>query len=446
MFWQDEMVQRCLDAIPDLICVISREDQLLWANAQARRLLNLPSMEDHRETPRGDPGGGPGDVSLGGPGESRECAPVKPPGSVPHVDAGANPAQGPGGVHAGGAFAPRPVYELLTAMGCEEAAQALGMCRQAWELQRTVRTSIRKPLPDGGMQVYDVSFTPLLTSMYKHLYIHKHTNRGEGGQPGVALVVARDISAIQRLENERLLAQERWLQSDKLAAIGQLAAGLAHEIRNPVTALKGFLWLLQRRYGSEEPYLPIMRAELDRIEEIVSALLRLAKPTPPGMNTVHLDQVVRHVLALMETEALLHKVQLRCSVDADLPPVRGNENQLKQVLVNLIQNGIDAAAGHGGEVAVELMRADPDGVRIRIRDNGPGIPPERLQRIGEPFFTTKDKGTGLGLVVSQQIVTAHHGRLQISSEVGAGTLVEVWLPGVAAQLHAEALQTPSQCL
>ncbi|MCD1259863.1 PAS domain S-box protein [Paenibacillus athensensis] len=238
-------------------------------------------------------------------------------------------------------------------------------------------------------------------------------------KPAVYMIV-RDVT-------ERKIAQERLQASERLNVAGQLAAGIAHEIRNPLTSLKGFLKVIQPVSSGKEEHFAIMVGEIDRIELIVSELLMLAKPDQ-GSAIRHLDlaQALRHVITLLEAQALLSGVQLVMKSTAEPMIVQGDENQLKQVFINMIKNAIEAMP-HGGEICIEPRRSGGK-VCVLITDQGGGIPAECLPRLGEPFFTTKANGTGLGLMVSFKIVEHHGGKIGISSEMGHGTTFDIQLP------------------
>ncbi|MED1722132.1 PAS domain-containing sensor histidine kinase [Mesorhizobium sp. M00.F.Ca.ET.186.01.1.1] len=225
---------------------------------------------------------------------------------------------------------------------------------------------------------------------------------------------------------ERKRAHEFLQNSEKLALVGQLAAGIAHEIRNPLTSLKGFVQLMQEDGMRKQEYFSIMSSELARIELIVSELLVLAKPHASAFEVRDLTNLMNHVVTLLETEAILQKVTIRMVMESPLPMVHCDENQLKQAFINFLKNGIEATSG-SGEIVIRLW-CERDKVVIRFEDNGVGIPEEQLARLGEAFFTTKESGTGLGLMVSRRIIENHRGTLRLMSTQGRGTTVEVCLP------------------
>ncbi|WP_276358446.1 ATP-binding protein [Cohnella caldifontis] len=232
-------------------------------------------------------------------------------------------------------------------------------------------------------------------------------------------VIMRDIS--ERKKNEELL-----INSEKLYVAGQLAAGIAHEIRNPLTSLKGFLQLIASGRKNNGTYYDIMNSELDRIEEIVSELLMLSKPQVYQLSFHDVRIMMRDTVTLLETQAILHNIAIEAEYGTEPLWVYGVENQVKQVFINVIKNAIEAMVD-GGSIRVKLSREN-EGVYVRIHDEGPGIGEDQLAKMGQPFYTTKEKGTGLGLMVSYKIVDNHHGRIRVRSELGKGTVFEIMLP------------------
>lgn len=248
----------------------------------------------------------------------------------------------------------------------------------------------------------------------------------QGSLPNI-LMVARDIT-------ERKKAEEMLLKSEKLSVVGQLAAGVAHEIRNPLTSLKGFLQLLQRRTSENGFFFELMLSELDRINNIVSEFLVLSKPQTAKKERRNLVQIVQVVISFLSSQALLNNVQIAASIETG-PEVMldCDENQLKQVFINLLKNAVEAMPD-GGVITVTVQQAGPEKVLVRFEDQGQGIPKERIQKLGEPFYTTKEKGTGLGLMVSFRIIEEHGGHIRVTSELGVGTVFDVELPLQSAML------------
>lgn len=235
------------------------------------------------------------------------------------------------------------------------------------------------------------------------------------------LTVVRDLT-------ERRQDEERMVRSEKLSVIGQLAAGVAHEIRNPLTALKGFTQLLRNKYGEQSYYFDIMANEIDRINLIVNEFMTLAKPHYNSFQFNDIVTIVQSVLSILDTQATLHGVELDFQAEQNLPSLYCNENQLKQVFINVIKNAIEAMED-GGKVSIGIRFDSQERMlHVKIADQGEGMPEHVQKRIGEPFLTTKEKGTGLGLMVSSRIIEEHKGTMLITSVAGEGTLIDIQLP------------------
>lgn len=229
-------------------------------------------------------------------------------------------------------------------------------------------------------------------------------------------VIIRDIT-------ERKQAEVLMLQSEKLTVAGQLAAGIAHEIRNPLTAIKGFFKLLEREMEEKKEYFDIIESELSRIELILSELLLLAKPHQVYVHPVSVHSLLKDVTTLLETQAIMNNVWFDLKLKANSPTINCDENQMKQVFINLIKNGIEAMPS-GGTIYIDTEDSG-DEVLITLRDEGIGISEDIIKRLGEPFFTTKTTGTGLGLMITFNIIKNHHGIVNVTSEVNEGTQIEV---------------------
>lgn len=244
--------------------------------------------------------------------------------------------------------------------------------------------------------------------------------RDEQGRIVAYASIVRDIA-------ERKRTEEILRRSEKLSVVGQLAAGVAHEVRNPLTTLRGFVQLIQRDGKLDKSYLNIMLSELDRINLIVSEFLVFAKPQADRYQEADLYGIMNDILVLLDSEANIHNVRMITCLEPGIPPLRCESNQLKQVLVNVMKNGMEAMPD-GGELTLELIRETEQDILIRIKDQGIGIPEEDLARLGEPFFTRKAEGNGLGLMISQQIIQHHKGNMRYSSKPGEGTCVEIRIP------------------
>ncbi|MEB3100674.1 PAS domain-containing sensor histidine kinase [Ferviditalea candida] len=245
-------------------------------------------------------------------------------------------------------------------------------------------------------------------------------HREQNGDIEYFSTIARDIRKLKKTE-------EILSKTDRLAALGQLAAGVAHEIRNPLTTLRGFIQIFLAKDASNKEYLDIMLSELDRINLIVSELLMLAKPQAANFQVKDLKVLVRNVITLLQTQAILHNVQMIAQFDEEPLCVKCEENHLKQVFINIIQNAVEAMS-EGGDLAIEVKKHDDGNALIRFADQGCGIPEDRLSKLGEPFYSTKEKGFGLGLMVSYKIIKEHRGTIHVKSLMGQGTTFDVFLP------------------
>ncbi|KOR75797.1 ATP-binding protein [Paenibacillus solani] len=246
--------------------------------------------------------------------------------------------------------------------------------------------------------------------------------RDEDGKVTSMISVSRDVTERNRIE-------ELLRRSEKLNTVGQLAAGVAHEIRNPLTTLRGFLQLQQQTRQVKPDHLDLMLSELDRINLIVSEFLILAKPQAIHFQERDVRIIMGDVISFLDSQAHLHGIEFQLNFALESTYVHCEENQLKQVFINLLKNAIEAMP-EGGNVWIELTRPTGDVVRIDIRDEGEGIPKDLMPHLGEPFITSKETGTGLGLMVSQRIIQGHRGTMEIESEEGIGTKVSIVLPVV----------------
>ncbi|NLI14276.1 two-component system sensor histidine kinase NtrB [Pelotomaculum propionicicum] len=217
---------------------------------------------------------------------------------------------------------------------------------------------------------------------------------------------------------------------EKLAILGQLATEMIHEIRNPLTAVSGYLQLLQQHSeGSpKKEYLDIMSAELKRINKLVSDFLQLARPGYCKRAQCSINQLITEVVALVEGEAVIRKLAINLETSEDMPIVNADSGQLKQVFLNITRNAFEALPA-GGELSLRVSKdRQQDIVRVVIRDTGKGMDKQTLANMFNPFFTTKDSGAGLGMFISKKIIDNHGGHIEIQSEPARGTTVTVLLP------------------
>lgn len=272
------------------------------------------------------------------------------------------------------------------------------------------RGEIRNKAKDGSLYWVDTTIVPFLN---------------DNGKPYQYLAIRSDIT--ERKQNEELIHRQ-----DKLAAVGQLAAGVAHEIRNPLTSMKGYAEFLQ--LDEEDPqrleFIDIILDEIERVNNIVEEFMLLAKPKVVELEEKNIIPVLKNILSLLEFEARKRNVNLHLDVEQEIVQIECDENRLKQVFLNFIKNGIEAMPS-GGDLFVKAEVRN-NNIEISIQDTGVGIPPETLKKIGEPFYTTKKNGNGLGLMVSFKIIESHNGKVYIESEQNKGTTFKILLPAKTA--------------
>jgi signal transduction histidine kinase len=252
---------------------------------------------------------------------------------------------------------------------------------------------------------------------------------------------------LQQAYEELKRKSEALIQNEKLSAIGQLAAGVAHELNNPLTAVLGFAQVIYEKLKhhtpngwSEAEHARLMQAlenmmqGVYRARDIISTLLRFARTSDPSHRClVDINQVLRDTFVFTEHALLRHGLVLNRQLAPELPPVWGNPARLQQVFTNLLINAQQATPS-GGVITVSTAPSeDPKGVWVHVADSGKGIPEEELERIFEPFYTRKEEGTGLGLSITRQIVLEHNGTIQVKSEVGQGSCFSVFLPAAEAE-------------
>jgi signal transduction histidine kinase len=246
----------------------------------------------------------------------------------------------------------------------------------------------------------------------------------------------------QRVEHrtaELKLAQDQILRTRRLAAIGSLGAGIAHELNNPLTAVAGFISLARKQLGDSSPQSETLKQALEqtrRVSKIVSDLRQFAEQErTDGGRRFPLEQPVLSALDLYAEEMRKKRIELRRDLKPGLREAQGDPVQIQQVVAHLVQNAI-AAMPEGGELRIALTDVAGDALKLTVSDSGKGIPPEMRERIFDPFFSTKDKaGVGLGLSISHSIVEAHHGRILVDSIEGRGATFTVVLPAASAPAH-----------
>jgi signal transduction histidine kinase len=247
----------------------------------------------------------------------------------------------------------------------------------------------------------------------------------------LSLLASQSAVAIENatLHRDEMEARERLRQSEKLAALGKLSAGLAHELRNPLNTVSMLIYAMAQEMADGEPLvddLRIVQGELQRMSLLIEQFLEFARPRPPRFQRERLEEIMEETLLLIGPEARTRGVMIYKEWNNDVPRVWVDGAQIKQVYLNLLLNALQAMP-RGGRLTVRL-HVSGGSVLTAITDEGAGIPPQVRANLFEPFFTTKQGGTGLGLSISQRIVESHNGRLRLFSPPGAGTTVIVRLP------------------
>ena len=271
------------------------------------------------------------------------------------------------------------------------------------------------------------------------LLVHASSLHDRNGHIRGAIAVFNDHSRVKALEEDKR-------RTDRLTAMGALATGIAHEVRNPLVAIKTFAELLPERADDQEfrsTFAKVAVKEIHRIEELLGRLRALGMPTAATLQPLDVQVPILDTLDLLRGEADRRKIRLVADIAPDLPSVLGDGDQLKQLFLNLLLNGLDAIGG-GGTLRVtarpDLARQGPGVLTVRVADTGPGIPREDLARVFEPFFTTKVHGTGLGLAICRTITDAHRAALWVESEPGVGTTFIIHFPALVSAPVAEALR------
>ena len=239
-------------------------------------------------------------------------------------------------------------------------------------------------------------------------------------------VISRDIS--YEKENEQLI-----LQSEKLKLAGEIAAGVAHEVRNPLTVISGFVQMMNSDKDSPyHAYTEIIQSEIERINLIIGEFLVLSKPQAQQLKHISIVDTIKNVSNFFHLEFLKQRITFSLTVHSQQNIVLANENQLKQVFINIIKNAIEAIEMHdvNGVIDFSIDQDAHNTIHITISDNGIGMSEDLLQRIFEPFYTTKAKGTGLGMLITNKIIQDHGGKIDIDSKMKYGTTIHIKLPAI----------------
>lgn len=276
---------------------------------------------------------------------------------------------------------------------------------------RIVGKELECPLEDGTVVPLDVSVSTLEDE--------------EGKLPG-HIILFRDLTEVQNLKRE--------IETGKrLASLGRLAAGVAHEIRNPLSSIKGFATYFQERYRDipeDRGTAEIMVKEVDRLNRVISQLLEFARPVTIRKRPSSPQALIQHSLKMIRQQASAKEIRIGSNLPGEIADVPMDTDKVNQVLLNLYLNSLEAM-DKGGTLSVDLRRAaGRPGIEISVSDTGSGIRKEDLPQIFEPYFTTRPSGTGLGLAIVHNIVESHHGEVRVDSEPGRGTAVTIYLPEV----------------
>jgi two-component system, NtrC family, sensor histidine kinase HydH len=247
--------------------------------------------------------------------------------------------------------------------------------------------------------------------------------KDEAGREMGSVLLLRDLREIRDL-------QEKVRRSERLASLGRLAAGVAHEIRNPLSSIRGFAQFFQNRFKGQEKeqeYASVMVREVDRLNRVITELLDFARPKEPHRELHSAGEILEQTLKLLESELAKKNIAVEKNLGASLPRILVDRDQLSQAFLNLLLNALESMEG-AGKIRISMESGGAEVLAISISDTGRGIPKEDLERVFEPFFSTKRKGTGLGLAIVHQIVESHKGEIQVESREGQGATFRITLP------------------
>jgi PAS domain S-box-containing protein len=310
--------------------------------------------------------------------------------------------------------------------------------------KRKIRQIQKRSLPNDEIRFYEVNIYPIWE---------------KSGKVSKFIHISRDITEQRRQEEEitrrleRMVADRtrelrethaKLLHQDKMASLGKLSAAVVHEINNPIAGLLNLVLLMKRMIAEDalgpgeierfQAYLNLMETETRRTSRIVSNLLAFSRQPKMKMKPVDVNRLIERTLLLNASLLVIANVKSKARLEPELPEIVGNEDQLQQVFMNLISNAVQAMeSGDGGVLKITTRRSPRgNGIRIKIRDTGVGIPPENMSKLFEPFFTTKKKGkgVGLGLSVAYGIIQEHGGSIYVSSRIAKGSTFRIDLPAV----------------
>jgi signal transduction histidine kinase len=218
---------------------------------------------------------------------------------------------------------------------------------------------------------------------------------------------------------------EKMTRLDRLNIIGEIAAGIAHEVRNPMTTVRGLLQFMgnKQEFTNHKDKFELMIEEIDRANSIITEFLSLAKNGAMEFSEHNLNTIIREIYPLLHADTLRNNCELAVALD-DIPNVLVDQNSIRQLVLNMVRNGLDAMSGNSGVISISTGMAGSK-VFLAIKDSGIGIAPEIRDKLGTPFFTTKETGTGLGLAICYRIVQRHSATLTVESELGTGTVFTI---------------------
>ena len=304
----------------------------------------------------------------------------------------------------------------------------------------TATTYVEFSVGEGSARrTYDVAFGPVqgdAGALVGRLVVFNDVTERKAAEDALSERTDELQETLGRLEE----TQQQLIQSEKLAGIGQLIAGVAHELNNPLAVVAGYAEILQSGIGKQKEFARIVESlntETARAIDIVRGLLTFSRPNPPYQENISINAAVNRALELWSVQSGADAVQVTLELQPDLPSTMADFNQMQQVFTNLIMNASQAMseANGGGNLSIKTELAD-NVLRIAFKDDGPGIPQEHISKVFDPFFTTKErgKGTGLGLSICYGIVNEHGGKLTAASQPGAGATFTVELPLTAGDI------------
>jgi len=314
-------------------------------------------------------------------------------------------------------------------MGLNNRQDAIGKPYQDFYEPNAGFASLLLDTLDTGRDHIGVPLDCPLTSQILHVNVSSSSLKDGAGTVIGAVAVLKDVSEQHRL-------QKQIMRADRLAALGELVAGVAHEIRNPLTSIRGFVQYLESSNSLEEwqRYAPLIVRQVDSLNRIVTELLEFGRHRPTSIGPVRLNDLIREITVLVGAKTV---TRICLDFADDLPVIQADGEALKQVILNLLINAVQAISDTGSVTIATAIDKSTDEVVVSVSDNGIGITPEDMEKIFDPFFSTKPMGTGLGLAMVHRIMDAHRGSISVNSTPGAGTAIVLRLPLVQPQEEKE---------